>query len=111
MEISLAYTCVPQMTIILNFDHSLPFCSPNNPVNHNFDKIEKTARDIIFLYMFTINENHKMYVSLDMKHDRETLLLFWTIFCPFTPLTTPKNQNFEKLKKAPHHFKQEYQKL
>ena len=111
MEILSAYNCVPQMTIILNLDHFLPFYSPNNPVNHNFDKMEKAARDFIFLYMFTINENHKMYVSLDMKHDKETLLLFWAIFCPFTPLTTPKNQNFEKLKKAPHHFKQEYQKL
>ena len=27
-------------------------------------------------------------------------LSFWTIFCPFTHLTTQKNQNFEKLKKA-----------
>ena len=40
-----------------------------------------------------------------------SLLTSFDIFCPFTPLTTPKNQNFEKLKKAPHHFKQEYQKL
>ena len=23
-------------------------------------------------------------------------ILFWTIFCPFTPLTVQKNKNFEK---------------
>ena len=30
-------------------------------------------------------------------------LSFWTIFCPFAPLSTmdPKNQNFEKMKKTP----------
>ena len=36
-----------------------------------------------------------------MKHDRQTFLLFWAKFCPFTPLTTPKNQTFEKMKYKP----------
>ena len=31
-----------------------------------------------------------MYGSLDIKHDRQKFLSFWTIFCPFTPLTTQK---------------------
>ena len=51
--------------------------------------------------MCIINENHMMYVSSDIKHDRQTFLSFWTIFCPFTLLTTPKNQNFEKMKYKP----------
>ena len=42
-----------------------------------------------------------MYVSSDIKHDRQTVLSFWTIFCPFTLLATPKNQNFEKMKYKP----------
>ena len=64
-----------------------------------------------------------MYGSCDMKRDTQNFLSFWTVFYPFTPLTTwkikikfffvildhflpfyfpnnPKNQNFEKLKKA-----------
>ena len=34
-------------------------------------------------------------------HHGDSFLSFWTVFCPFTPLTTQKNQNFEKLKKKP----------
>ena len=26
---------------------------------------------------------------------------FWAIFCPFTPLTCPKNENFKKILKKP----------
>ena len=37
-----------------------------------------------------------MYGSCDMDHDRQTFLSFWTIFCPFTPLTTPKIIIFKK---------------
>ena len=32
---------------------------------------------------------------------QKDLLSFWAIFCAFTPLTTPKNQNFEKMKYKP----------
>ena len=35
-----------------------------------------------------------------MKRDRQDFLSFWTIFCPFTPLITPK-KNFEKWKNTP----------
>ena len=104
-----------QKEFFLSLGHFLHFYSPYNPKNHNFDKMKKTTtRDIIILYMCTINENHMMYVSWDMKHDRQTFLLFRAIFCPFTLLTTPKNQNFEKHEIKIwiyHHFKQEYQRL
>ena len=42
---------------------------PNNPKNQNFEKMKKKKqktkkpRDIIMLYMFTINDNHMMYGS------------------------------------------------
>ena len=50
-------------------DHFLPFYLPNNPKNQNFD-------------------NHMMYGFWDTKHNRHRLMLFWTIFCSFNPLTT-----------------------
>ena len=84
-----------QAKFVLTLDHFFPFCFPKNPKNRNFYKMKKTARDIIILYMCIINENHMMYVFWDMKHDRR--LSFRAIFCPFTPLATPKNQNFEKI--------------
>ena len=40
--------------------------------------------DTIILHMCTINENHMMYDSWDMKRDRQNLLLFWAIFCSFS---------------------------
>ena len=39
-----------------------------------------------------------MYGSWDMKCDRQNFLSFWAMFCPFTPLSTQKIQNFEKMK-------------
>ena len=44
---------------------------------------------------------------------KDSFLSFWTICCPFTPLKTQKNQNFEKMKKNAwiYHFTQVQQKL
>ena len=61
-------------------------------------KLKKAPGDIIILHICTINENHMMYGSWDTKHDRQTFLSFWTIFCPFTPLT-PKKSKFWKNEK------------
>ena len=61
--------------------------------------MKKTPGDII-LNMSTIHENHMMYDSWDMEHDRQNFFSFWAIFCPFTPLSlhpnNPDNQNVEK---------------
>ena len=65
----------------------LPFYTPNNLKNQNFEKIKIKPADIIILHMCTINGNHMMYGSWDMKHDGQNFLSFWTIFSPFTPLT------------------------
>ena len=43
--------------------HLLPFCTSNDPENQNFEKKKKLPRDIIFLHMFTINEDLMVYVS------------------------------------------------
>ena len=72
----------------------------NNPKNQNFEKLKKLPGDIIILHTYTINDNHMIYSSWDMKHDVQNFLSFWTVFCLFTPYN-PKNQNFEKLRKKP----------
>ena len=51
--------------------------------------------------MSTINDSHMLYASWDIECSRHIFLSFWTIFLPFYPPNNPKNQNFEKLKKAP----------
>ena len=65
----------------------------------------KTPGDII-LHKCVINDNHMMYGSWNMKHDRKKFLSFWAIFCPFTPLTTWKNKMLKKWKitRRYHHF-------
>ena len=73
----------------------LPFYLPNNPKNQKFEKLKKAPGDIIILLICTINDNQVMYGSWDMKYDRQIFLSFWTIFCPFTPLTT-QNIKIEK---------------
>ena len=49
----------------------------------------------------TINDNHIMYGSWDIKCDRQIFLSLWAIFCPFTPLTTQKIKILKKWKKCP----------
>ena len=48
----------------------------------------------IILQIRTINVNHMMYGSSDMKHDGQNVL-------SFLPFYNPKNQNFQKLEKMP----------
>ena len=76
----------------------LPFYPPMDAENQNYEKIKNMSRDIIILHKSTINDNHMMYGSWDMKRVWQNFFSFWTVFCPFT---NPKNQNFEKLKKTP----------
>ena len=76
-------------------------------------KLQKAPGDIIISHICTINDNHMMYGSSDMERDRQNFLLFWTIFCPFTP-KPPQQQptkwkSKKKLKKKKnawryHHF-------
>ena len=81
--------------------HFLPFNLPNNLKNQNFEKMkkEKMLKDIIILHLHTTNDDHMMYGSWDLEHNRQNFLSFWTIFCPFTPLTTRKIKILKKWKK------------
>ena len=77
----------------------LPFNSPNNPKNQNFEKLKKATEDIIILHKCTKNHDHMPYFSLDMAHDRCNYFTFWAIFHPFTPLTAQKIKMKKKMKK------------
>ena len=109
----------------LIFDHLLPFYPPNNPENQNFEKMKKMPVDIIILHMkkmpgniiishkCTINDNYMMYDSWDTKCDRQNVLSFWAIFCPFTSLKAQKikiQKNEKKQTWQYHHFTEVYQK-
>ena len=64
--------------------------------NQNFEKIKKTVGDIIILHTCTKNHDHMMHGSWDTELDRQNFLSLWTIFCPFTQLTTWKIKNLKK---------------
>ena len=81
-------------------DHFLHFYHPSNPKNQTFEKMKKTSGDIIILHMCITNDNHVMYGSWDMEIEGQNLLSFWTIFCPFTSLTTQKIKILKKWKKC-----------
>ena len=92
-----------QTEICVILGHFLPFYTPNNLKNQDFEKMKKTPGDIIILNMCTINDNHMMCGSWDSKRNGPNVLLFWTIFCPFTPpppLTTQKIKITKKWKKT-----------
>ena len=89
-----------QTGFFIILDHFWHFYNPNNPKSQHFEKIKKPPGGIIILHMSNINDNHIMYGSWDMECDRQNFLSFWTVFCPFTPLTMRKSK-FWKMKKPP----------
>ena len=61
----------------------------NNPKNQSFEKMKKNG-GINILYMCTIIDNIVMYDFWSIERNRQILLSFWVISCPFTLLTTQK---------------------
>ena len=87
--------------------HFLPFDPPNNPKNQNFEKMKKKQKqtkpgDISILHLYSTNDDHMIYCSSEMRCNWQNFLSVWTIFCPFTPLTT---QKIKTLKKWENHHK------
>ena len=81
------------------------------PKNWNLKKYKKTPGDIL-LHMCTIDEDHMMHGSWDIRHNRQNIL-FWVIFCPLTLLANQKIKIWKKNEKRAwryHHFTQLYQK-
>ena len=70
------------------------------PQKPKFGKNVKKPGYIIILCMCTINQDHNMYGSWDMKCNRHNFLSSCAIFCPFTPLTAWK-MKISKMKKKP----------
>ena len=50
--------------------------------------------------MCTLNENHMLYGSWNMKYNRQKFLTLWAIFLPFQRLDKLENKNFN-IKKTP----------
>ena len=50
----------------------------------------KTPGHIIFLHMCTINQDHMMYVSWDMKFNRQNFFVILGSFLPFYSPNSPK---------------------
>ena len=59
------------------FCHLWSFFTPYNPQNQNFEKMKKVIAYVIILHMCTINHDHMIYASWDIRPDR--------IFCHFGP--------------------------
>ena len=78
-----------------------PFTPPtpsDNPENQNFEKMKIAPGDIIILHKCTINDNHMIYGSWDIKCNRQLFLSSLVIFYPFTPLK-PKKRKYQKIEK------------
>ena len=89
-----------QTELFIILDYFLPFYPSNKEQKTN--KQTNTLGDIIFLHMCTINENHMICGFWNMGHNWQKFLSFWTIVCPFTPLTSWTIKIMRKLKKNKH---------
>ena len=88
----------PEIWSATFFCHSGPFLALLPHYRPRKSKFPKNGKSTWRYYHFTnINASHMIYGSSDMECNRQNFLSFWTIFCLFTP----KNQNFEKMKKLP----------
>ena len=74
-----------------------PFSPLTTPKIKTFKELKKWPGDII-LHICTINDNHMMYSSWDMEHDRGNFL---SLFFAVLPPKNLKNQNFENMKDTP----------
>ena len=88
-----------------------PFSPLLTPKIKIWKKCKNLVELFILLHVCTINEDHMMYGSWDIRCDK-SFLSFWAIFCPLTPLTTLniKILKNEKNARRYHHFIQLYQK-
>ena len=91
----------------VSLGHFLPFDPPNNQENQNFEKKEKKPGHIIISHICTINENHMMYASWDMKCNRHFFVIF-NHFLHFYPTNNQKNQNLKKEKMSGDIILQKY---
>ena len=95
-----------QQKSILSFWAIFYLFSPRTTCKIKILKFKKSPWDIIILHICTINDNHMLYGSWDMNLNRHNFFSFWTVFWPFTPLTTWKIKILKKWKKKTHTHKE-----
>ena len=81
-------------------DNFLSFCNilcPFTPLTTRKIKILKPWKKT--LEICTINDNHMIYGSWDMKWNKQNFFVILGHFLPFYPPKCPKNQNFIKMEK------------
>ena len=97
-KITIIWSMVPKVqseTDRIFWHFGLSF-TPLTPQKSTFWKFKRNTWILHILQMCTINDNHMMYGSWDMEHNRPNFLTFWTIFCPFPLLTTWKIKSWRK---------------
>ena len=75
-----------QTEFLIILDHFLPFYSPNNLKNQNFEKLRKIPGDIIISHMCTINNNHIWYIVPEIWSVTERIFCHFGPFFAFSPL-------------------------
>ena len=68
----------------------------NNPKNQNIEKMKKLPGEIVILHVY--HKWKSWHMVPEMLSTTDNFLSFWTIFCPFTPLTTRKTKLSKKWK-------------
>ena len=103
-----------QTKFFLTVDNFLPFYSPSNPENHNFEKNEKNK--LRYYHFIHVHHKWKSYDVCFLRYKAWQTDFFVVLdhFLPFYPTNNPKKSKFWKNEIQTwryHHFKQEYQKL
>ena len=74
-----------QTEFFINLGHFLPFNPPNSQKIRILKKWKKTSGDIIILHLRTTYNNHKMYSSWNMEHDRHNFCHFRHFLSFYSP--------------------------
>ena len=76
-----------------------PLCPlPLTAQKTNFEHFKNASGDVIILNLCNKKHDQMMYAYSDTEFNRH-FLLFYAIFCSFTPLVTPKIKIWKKCKK------------
>ena len=86
--------CDRLFVILGHFLHFTPLLTPIRKIWKNVKKPSPFA-----LHRCTMNEDHIIYDSWDIRHNKEIFLSFWVIFCPLTLLTTQEIKFLKTMKK------------
>ena len=84
-------------------DRFLPFYAPPLLTTQKIKILKnwKKRLEILSFYTFVPYMTTIWCMVPEISSTTDRFFSFWTIFCPFTPLTTRKNENFIKMKETP----------